>query len=119
MTVSVVICTHRRPQVLRRALQSVVRQTYTDLELVVVDDNGAGTETQKQTEAVVSDYPIAAYCVNSTNLGQAASLNIGINSAHGELIGFLDDDDEFHQDKLTKQVARLRATGASGVYCNY
>jgi glycosyltransferase involved in cell wall biosynthesis len=119
MTVSVVICTHRRPQVLRRALQSVVRQTYTDLELVVVDDNGAGTETQKQTEAVVSDYPIAAYCVNSTNLGQAASLNIGINSAHGELISFLDDDDEFHPDKLAKQVARLRATGASGVYCNY
>jgi len=119
MKVSVIVTTHRRPQVLRRALDSVIQQTYQDVELIVVDDNGAGTTMQKETEAAVSGYPNVIYQVNSNNLGQAASLNVGINNAHGELVAFLDDDDEYHPEKTAKQVARIKESHAAGVYCNY
>jgi len=117
--VSVILTTHRRPQVLRRALDSVMRQTYQDIEVIVVDDNGHGTEMQKETEATVSQYPKAIYHANLNNLGKAASLNWAIREAGGELLAFLDDDDEFHSEKLARQVARMKATNASGVYCNY
>jgi len=119
MKVSVIVTTHRRPQVLRRALDSVRRQTYRDVELIVVDDNGAGTVAQKETETVVSEYPNIIYHVNRNNLGKAASLNWAIKRACGEVFAFLDDDDEFYSEKLAKQVARMRETNAPGVYCNY
>jgi glycosyltransferase involved in cell wall biosynthesis len=119
MKVSVIVSTHRRPQLLRRALDSVRRQTYKDVELIIVDDNGAGTAMQKETETVVAQYPNAIYHVNENNLGKAASLNWAIKKADGEVLAFLDDDDEFHADKLTIQVGRIKETGAAGVYCNY
>jgi glycosyltransferase involved in cell wall biosynthesis len=119
MKVSVIVSTHRRPQLLRRALDSVRRQTYKDVELIIVDDNGAGTAMQKETETVVAQYPNAIYHVNENNLGKAASLNWAIKKADGEVLAFLDDDDEFHADKLTRQVNRIKETGAAGVYCNY
>ena len=119
MKVSVIVTTHCRPQLLGRALDSVVRQTHKDLEVIVVDDNGAGTAMQKETETVVSRYPNVIYHVNGGNLGKAASLNWAINRARAEILAFLDDDDEFRSDKLAKQVARMEKTNAAGVYCNY
>jgi glycosyltransferase involved in cell wall biosynthesis len=89
------------------------------VELIVVDDNGAGSAMQKETETVVSEFPNLIYHVNGNNLGQAAALNVGINRARGELVAFLDDDDEFHPEKIARQVARLIEAGAAGVYCNY
>jgi glycosyltransferase involved in cell wall biosynthesis len=117
--VSVIIATHSRPQLLRRAIDSVIQQTYKDFEVIVVDDNGAGTAMQKETEAVVSGFPNTIYHANRSNLGKAASLNLGIKRASGELLAFLDDDDEFRCDKLAKQIVRLEETKAAGVYCNY
>ncbi len=119
MKVSVIVTTHRRPQVLRRALDSIDRQTYRDVEVIVVDDNGAGTAMQKETEAVISDYPNTIYHANSQNLGKAVSLNWAVKRASGELLAFLDDDDEFYPEKLARQVARMEETNAAGVYCNY
>lgn len=119
MKVSVIVTTHRRPQVLRRALDSVIQQTYNNVELIVVDDNGVGTTMQKETEAVVSGYPNVIYHANGDNLGKAVSLNWAVKRACGELLAFLDDDDEFHSTKLAKQVARMQETNAAGVYCNY
>jgi glycosyltransferase involved in cell wall biosynthesis len=117
--VTVIVATYRRPQVLRRALDSVMRQTYQNVELIVVDDNGDGTPMQKETEAVVSQYPNAIYYANRDNIGKAPSLNWAVRRARGELLAFLDDDDEFHPSKLAKQVARIKESGAAGVYCNY
>jgi glycosyltransferase involved in cell wall biosynthesis len=74
---------------------------------------------QKETETVVSKYPNLVYHVNRNNLGQAASLNAGINKARGELVAFLDDDDEYHPEKIAKQVARIKESDTAGVYCNY
>jgi len=119
MKVSVIVSTYHRPQLLRRALDSVRGQTYKDVELIVVDDNGAGTAMQKETGTVVAQYPNVIYHINENNLGKAASLNWAIKKADGEVLAFLDDDDEFHADKLARQVDRIEKTGAAGVYCNY
>ena len=119
MKVSTIITTYCRPQALRRALDSVRRQTYKNVESIVVDDNGNGTALQKETQTVVSQYPNVIYYVNSNNVGQAASLNAGLAKAHGDLVAFLDDDDEYYPEKLAKQVARIKECDAAGVYCNY
>ena len=119
MKVSVLIATHQRPEMLRRALQSVACQTYPDVEALVVDNNGLGTPAQRQTAAVVAEFAGVRYFANPRNLGQAASLNSAAERAQGELFAFLDDDDQFHSDKIALQVKRLaEEPGAGGVYCN-
>ncbi len=119
MKVSVLIATHQRPEMLRRALQSVACQTYPDVEALVVSDNGLGTPAQRQTAAVVAEFAGVRYFANPRNLGQAASLNSAAERAQGELFAFLDDDDQFHSDKIALQVKRLaEEPGAGGVYCN-
>ena len=119
MKVSVVIATHARPQLLKRAIQSVCGQKYPDIETIVVDDNGVGSALQHETQRVVSEFPEVRYIVNPANAGQSASLNYGALRAGGDVLAFLDDDDEFHPDKIARQVARLEETQASGAYCNY
>lgn len=119
MKVSVIIATHGRPQLLKRAIESVCRQTYVNLETIVVDDNGARTAEQLDTQKVVSEFPAVLYFANPANVGKAASVNSGVRRSCGDILAFLDDDDEFHPDKITLQVARLEETHAAGVYCNY
>jgi glycosyltransferase involved in cell wall biosynthesis len=119
MKVSLIIATHERPGLLRRALASVARQSFPDIETIVVDDNGLGTHQQQQTGNVVAEFGGMTYVANPKNIGKAASMNIAAKLAQGEIIAFLDDDDEFHPDKITQQVARLESTQAAGVYCNY
>ena len=54
--VSVVIPTYSRPNNLRRAIDSVLNQTYPNIEIIIVDDNGIGTKYQKMTEEAIKDY---------------------------------------------------------------
>src|ERR1700679_3703801 len=119
MRVSLIIATHNRPALLRRALESVAIQTFSDMETIVIDDNGVGTSQQRQTSGVVEEFPWANYIANQTNAGKAASMNLAVKLAGGSILAFLDDDDEFHPDKISFQVARLESTQAAGVYCNY
>jgi glycosyltransferase involved in cell wall biosynthesis len=119
MKVSVIIATYNRPDLLGRALESVARQTFHDIETIVVDDNGLGTPQQQQTGTAVAEFVGVTYIANSENIGKAASMNLAVKLARGEIFAFLDDDDEFHPDKITRQVGRLEETNAGGVYCNY
>lgn len=99
--VSVVIPTHNRSSLLRRAIQSVLDQTYQDFEIIVVDD--ASTD---DTEAVVKGFADERirYVRHSENRGEAASRNTGIRLAKGEYIAGHDDDDVWLPPKLEKQV---------------
>lgn len=119
MKVSVLIATRGRPQSLKRAIQSVRRQTYPDIETIVVDDNGAESPLQLKTQEVVREFSEVRYLVNPANAGKPASLNRGALGAAGDVFAFLDDDDEFHTDKISRQIARLEETNAPGAYCNY
>lgn len=120
--VSVVLPTYGRPDLLDRAISTVVDQTFSDWELIVVDDNGAGTPVQEQTATVVAGMgtdPRVKYVVHEQNRGGGAARNTGIARAQGAFVAFLDDDDAWEPQKLERQLARF-AEGPSEValvYC--
>lgn len=88
---SVVLPTHDRPHLLGRAIDSVLRQTFSDFELLVVDD-GSNPETQ---ERIASFADCRIRYIEKHRSGVSAARNAGIAAARGALISFLDDDDEY------------------------
>jgi glycosyltransferase involved in cell wall biosynthesis len=109
-TVSVVLPVFNRERSIGRAVQSVLRQTMSDLELVVIDDGSAD-----HTSTVVSRYsdPRLKFVKLANNSGTSAARNAGISIARGEYIAFLDSDDEWLPDKLEQQVETIRASSAT------
>lgn len=105
--VSVVIPTYSRNEALERALNSILNQTYRNLDIIVVDDNSCDSVyrifVQRIIEKYASDQRIH-YIQNPKNLGGAAARNVGIEAAKGEYIAFLDDDDEYYPQKIEKQL---------------
>lgn len=107
--VSVVVATYKREAELKNSLESLAKQTYPNMEIVLVDDNGNDEWNSKVSETVEvfrNRYPkIKLECiVNNSNQGSSKTRNIGIHSAHGDYITFLDDDDIYLPDKIRKQV---------------
>ncbi|HOK35557.1 MAG TPA: glycosyltransferase family 2 protein [Candidatus Pacearchaeota archaeon] len=100
--ISVIIPTYNRKDLLPRALQSVLNQTYKDFELIIVDD-GSTDNTKEIVEEFQKKDPRIFYLRNEKNNGQAAARNLGIKSAKGEYIAFQDSDDEWLPEKLEKQ----------------
>ena len=105
--VSTVIPTRNRSRLLRRAIESVLSQSYRALEIVVVDD--ASTDHTKAVVAALHDGRVQYIC-QPARRGGAAARNAGIGAAHGEFIAFLDDDDEWLPDKLAQQMALMQDT---------
>ena len=121
--VSVIIPTYSRPKNLKRAIDSVLNQTYNNIEIIVVDDNGVNTKEQKETEAIIKEYSLLSnffYLKHERNMNGSAARNTGIRYSHGEYIAFLDDDDEFLNQKIEVQVNALERLDKSwgGCYCN-
>lgn len=107
--VSVVIATYKREAELINALKSLVTQSYENIEIVLVDDNGNAAWNAKVSaivEMFIADHPSIPlnYIVNNPNQGSAKSRNIGIMAAKGEYVTFLDDDDVYLPEKVKKQV---------------
>lgn len=106
--VSVIMLTYNRPQFIRRAIQSVVAQDFTDWELIIVQDG-----EQELARAVISEWsgdPRFRHFHRDTPGNVASALNFGIRQARGEFIAILDDDDLWiSTDKLSRQLAFLRA----------
>jgi Glycosyl transferase family 2 len=105
---TVVICTHNRATLLRRAIESCIAQTE-PCETVVVDDC-----SPDDTAEVVSRFPQVVYIRNPGNLGHSRTANIGIARASGTWIKHLDDDDYLHPDclhRMTEAIAIAQARG--------
>ena len=103
--VSVVIPTRNRSRLLQNAIHSVSRQTYANLEIIVVDDGSTDDTTTLMTAMTE---PRIRYLRLNTPTGASAARNIGIRAAHGDVIGFLDDDDEWLPIKVERQLAVLK-----------
>jgi glycosyltransferase involved in cell wall biosynthesis len=101
--VSVIIPTYNRAQLVGSAIQSVLDQTFTDWEAIVVDDG-----SQDNTLEVVARYndPRVRF-IHQENKGVSAARNTGIRASSGEYIAFLDSDDRFLPEKLSVQVTSL------------
>lgn len=97
--VSAIITTKNRADLLPRALDSVLHQTYPNLEIIVVDD-GSDDETPQIIKQYQKDHPIISIR-NEISLGANKSRNLGIEKAQGEFVAGLDDDDEWHPDRIS------------------
>lgn len=121
--VSVVIPTYARTDTLSRALNSILNQTYKNLEIIVVDDNPPESPYRAMTAQRIAQYQDERirYIQNKENLGGAGSRNAGIQEARGNYIAFLDDDDEYYPEKIEKQMAVFQESKNNRlalVYCD-
>ena len=97
---TVIIATYNRQKLLPRAVDSVLKQTFGDFELIVVD-NGSTDGTKSYVEGI--EDPRVRYMLNPDPTNSCdRPRNIGIRSAGGEFISFLDDDDIWYPDRLEK-----------------
>lgn len=107
--VSIIIPTYGRPDKLERCLLSLNNQTYEGFEVVLIDDNGENSENGLKTEAKVNQlknkikYSLK-YIKLKDNKGACFARNEGVKLSSFDFITFLDDDDEYLEDKIEKQI---------------
>lgn len=111
--VSVIIPTYNRQTYVSRAIDSVLSQTYRDFEVIVVDDGSVDN-----TKEVATAYGDAIRYVYQPNQGPGAARNLGIRSATGAYLAFLDSDDVWLPSKLAVQVELLERTGTEVCFSN-
>ena len=116
MLVSVIITTYSRTDYLVRAIESVLNQTYENLETIVVDDNGKGKH-QEITKQILSKYEKVKLIAYDENKGACYARNIGAKNASGEIIMFLDDDDYYLKTKVAKQYQNFINTDIDACIC--
>ena len=92
--VSVIIPTYNRVEFLEIAIQSVVNQTYNNIEIIVVDDGSKSN----YAESICNEY-LNCFYFYKNNGGLSSARNFGISKSKGELIAFLDDDDFWQNSK--------------------
>ncbi len=114
--VSVILPTYNRAKTLARAMQSVLAQSYTNLELIVVDD--CSTDNTSEIVATFRD-PRVLYLPSRERLGVSRARNLGIRHARGNFIAFQDSDDEWRVEKLAKQIQvfEVQGSGTAMVVC--
>lgn len=114
-SVSVVIPSyHRTTSILSKAVESVRRQKYPILEIIVVDDNIDDLNLSTAIKAFCLDHQLKY--ILAGGIGAAGARNCGINAASGKYIAFLDDDDEWLPDKLVVQMALFTSPDIGLVY---
>ncbi|XME01088.1 glycosyltransferase family 2 protein [Lachnospiraceae bacterium C1.1] len=121
--VSCIITSYKREgKILRRALRSVLEQTWENIEVLVVDDNrGKGSEVYSEEIMKITDEAgdKVRYLKSEEPRGAQAARNTGIKNATGEYVAFLDDDDEWMPEKIKKQVELMeKETDAGLCYCD-
>lgn len=117
-TVSVVIPLYNAVRYLEQAIASVQKQTWTDWEIIIVDDASTDGSTALAVELAASDPRIRLF-MNERNCGVVESRNRGIREARGLWVAMLDSDDFWAPTKLEKQLALAQKTGADIIFCSY
>lgn len=114
--VSIVLPTYKRAKVLPHAIRSVLNQTYTNLELIIVDDN-----SPDDTSYVVKSFDDARirYVKNDANLKLPRTLNRGFSLANGAYLTWTSDDNVFADNAVEKMVDVLQAGNCDFVYADY
>lgn len=112
--VSVVIPTYGRAEYLIQAVESVLKQTYPNYEIIIVDDNDSESAARKKVKELLQIYlerKNIYYIPLEKNSGGSVARNRGIEFAHGEYVAFLDDDDLFLPEYLMNMVREIEGEG--------
>lgn len=119
--ISVVVTTHKREvSEIRRAIDSVLNQTYQNLELTIVDDSPESYEHRNEVKAFcesISDERVT-YIQHEKNSGACVARNTGLAHSKGEFISFLDDDDEFLPFRMEKMIGYFSDQNVVLVYAD-
>lgn len=114
-TVDVVICTNRNSPYLRDAIDSVIAQTWGNWRLIIVDD-GSPWPVPHHLDRLVETIP-GARVIHQEATGLPGARNAGVRAGRGDLVAFLDDDDVWHPERLSRQLGALNGRPESlGVY---
>lgn len=112
--VSAIITTHNRCELLQRAIESVLRQSYKNIECIVVDD-----ASEDNTKGICEKYNVRyVYIPKNESHGGNYARNLGIKAAKGEYCAFLDDDDYWLDTKIEKQYELAIKKKSDLVYCH-
>jgi glycosyltransferase involved in cell wall biosynthesis len=113
--ISVIIPTFNRAQFVKKAINSVLNQTFQDVEIVVVDDGSTDN-----TKDIINSYGEQVRYIYQENKGAASSRNTGIEASKGEYIAFLDSDDYYTAENLQKKLSFLESNSKIGwVYSDW
>lgn len=115
--VSIIMPSYNTGRFISETIESVLAQSYSNWELIIVDDC-----SKDNTDDVVTQYLVDArirYIKNETNSGAAVSRNRALREAKGKWIAFLDSDDLWEPDKLEKQIAFMENNDYHFSYTNY
>lgn len=120
--VTAVITTHKRePNIVERALLSIINQTYSAIQIVVVDDSPSDYPQKEAVKNMVERYADKnnniVYMPHDECRGACAARNTGLSMAKGKYIAFLDDDDEWVESKIEKQISAFINDKIALVYC--
>ena len=100
MLISVIVPVYNSEKTITATLDSILNQTYTNIEIIVVNDGS--TDASKKIIESYDDYRIKI--INKENGGVSSARNVGIKSAHGEYVAFCDSDDIWKPNKLERQI---------------
>lgn len=112
--VSAIITTHNRKELFIKALNSIINQTYKNIEILVVDD-GSEDGTKEYMESNNFSNIKYLYIQKEKSRGGNYARNLGIKESKGDYIAFLDDDDEWNKEKIEKQVRYLEENPETGM----
>lgn len=117
--ISVIIPTYRRCDGLIKSIESVLHQSYPNIEIIVVDDNEAGSPERQQVSHTLesySTYENIKYIQHPCNKGGSAARNTGIRMATGSIITFLDDDDQYLEQYLEVMYNKMVQSNSKMVF---
>lgn len=121
--VDIIIPTYKRADMLKRAVDSILNQSYQNVLVTVVDDNDPDSGWRRQTSSVMKKYDgnkKVQYICHERNRNGSAARNTGLKYTKGEFVCFLDDDDYFLTDKVKLQVEYLLEHNEMGAcFCDY
>jgi glycosyltransferase involved in cell wall biosynthesis len=113
--ISVIILTYNRPRFIRRAVDSVLRQDFTDFELILID-NGSTDDTVKVCKAIITENRAIRF-IRREDSSIGAGRNAGLDAAQGVYIAFIDDDDYAYPDMLSFLYGLAETHGADISFC--
>ena len=116
--VSIIMPYYKKKKYIKIAINSVIRQTYKNFELIIIYDDGSKEDLNFLKKIVKKDKRIKLF-VNKKNLGAGRSRNKGIKLSKGNFIAFLDSDDLWKKNKLKKQIIFMKKNGIDASHTSY
>ncbi|WP_298749218.1 glycosyltransferase family 2 protein [uncultured Arcobacter sp.] len=118
MIFSVIIPTFNSSSTIQRALESVLKQSFKDFEIIIVDD-GSSDNSKEIIYQTLSKETVSFKYIYQKNAGAAAARNNAVKNSIGTYLAFLDSDDEWHEDKLKIQYFYIQKLNAEFISTKY